>query len=100
MTILRGRRSSIRKTLGLAVADEQLGHYAKFDAGSSFVCVERKGSESHPSKDKAVLFFEVANLKATIATIGRDKFVQSESMWAVLHDPEGYNVLLVEKPTV
>jgi predicted enzyme related to lactoylglutathione lyase len=86
-----------QETLGLAVSDEQLGHYAKFDSGGSFVCLERKGGESYLSKDKAVLFFEVPNLKSAIATIGQDKLVQSESTWAVLHDPEGHNVLLLDR---
>jgi predicted enzyme related to lactoylglutathione lyase len=50
------------ETLGLEVSDEERGHYAKFDGGGSFVCLERKGSESYPSRDKAVLFFEVPDL--------------------------------------
>ena len=50
------------ETLGLKVSDEQVGHHAKFDSGAGFVCLERKGSESYPSKDKAVLFFEVPDL--------------------------------------
>lgn len=86
-----------QETLGLSVSDEQLGHYAKFGGGGNFVCLERKGAESYPSKDKAVLFFDVPNLKSAIAAIGRDKFVQSESTWAVLHDPEGHNVLLLDR---
>jgi predicted enzyme related to lactoylglutathione lyase len=84
-------------TLGLAVSDEQLGHHARFDSGGGFVCLERKGRESYPSKDKAVVFFEVPNLKSALAAIGQDKLVQSEPTWAVLHDPEGHNVLLLEK---
>ena len=67
-----------QETVGLAVSDEQLGYYAKFDSGGNFVCLERKGAESYPSKDKAVLFFDVPNLKSAIAAIGQDKFVQSE----------------------
>jgi predicted enzyme related to lactoylglutathione lyase len=86
-----------QETLGLSVSDEQRGHYAKFGGGGNFVCLERKGAESYPSKDEAALFFEVPNLKSAIAAIGRDKFVQSESTWSVLHDPEGHNVLLLER---
>lgn len=82
------------KTLGLAVADEEAGHYAKFSSGAGFVCLERKGVESYPSRDKAVLFFEVPDLQAAI---GKDRIVQVESAWAVLHDPEGHNILLLEK---
>jgi predicted enzyme related to lactoylglutathione lyase len=84
-------------TLGLEVSDEQVGHHAKFHGGAGFVCLERKGAESYPSKDKAVLFFEVPNLRSAIAAIGQDRLVQSERTWAVLHDPEGHNILLLER---
>lgn len=83
--------------LKLKIADEQAGHYVKFESGSGFVCLERKGSESYPSRDKAVLFFEVADIRAAIASLGVENFVQIEKTWAVLHDPEGHNVLLLEK---
>ena len=84
--------------LGLNIAEEQEGHHTKFDSETGFICLEKKGVESYPSKDKAVLFFEVADLQAAIAAIGRDKLVKVEKSWAVLHDPEGHNVLLVESP--
>jgi catechol 2,3-dioxygenase-like lactoylglutathione lyase family enzyme len=87
------------ETLGLEVSDEQGGHHAKFDGGAGFVCLERKGAESYPSKDKAVLFFEVPNLRSAVAAIGQDRLVQSERTWAVLHDPEGHNILLLERPS-
>ncbi|PYX85606.1 MAG: hypothetical protein DMG68_17665, partial [Acidobacteria bacterium] len=83
------------EALGLKVSDEQAGHHAKFDSGAGFVCLERKGAESYPSKDKAVLFFEVPDLKSAISAIGQDQLVQSEPTWAVLHDPEGHNILLL-----
>src|SRR2546428_12158269 len=79
-------------TLGLEISNEQVGHHAKVDSGAGFVCLERKGSEPYPSKDKAVLFFEVPDLRATIASIGENRLVQSESRWAVIHDPEGHNI--------
>jgi bleomycin resistance family protein len=41
-----------QETLGLAVSDEQLGHYAKFDSGGNFVCLERKGLNRTPPKTK------------------------------------------------
>jgi predicted enzyme related to lactoylglutathione lyase len=85
------------ETMGLEVSDEQVGHHAKFDSGAGFVCLERKGAESYPSKDKAVLFFEVPDLGSAIAAIGQDRLVQSESTWAVLHDPEGHNILLLQR---
>lgn len=84
------------ETLGLRVSDQQPGHHVKFDSDAGFVCLERKGSESYPSSDKAVLFFEVPDLKAAISAIGQDRFVRSEAQWAVLHDPEGHNVLLLQ----
>ncbi|MCA1585016.1 MAG: VOC family protein [Acidobacteria bacterium] len=93
---LDAARQFYTEALGLRVSDEERGHYAKFEGGASFVCLERKGSESYPSRDKAVLFFQVPDLQAAIAAIGRDRFVQVESQWAVLHDPEGHNVLLLQ----
>jgi hypothetical protein len=44
-----------------------------------------------------VLFFEVPSLKSSMAAIGQEKIVHSEPTWAVLHDPEGHNVLLLQK---
>jgi predicted enzyme related to lactoylglutathione lyase len=84
-------------TLGLAISEEQSGHFVKFDGERGFICLERKGSESYPSRDKAVLFFEVADLAGAITAIGRERFVQVEMGWAVLHDPEGHNILLLQK---
>ncbi len=83
--------------LGLTVAEEQSGHFAKFDGGSGFVCLERKGVESYPSRDKAVLFFEVDDLAATVKDLGQERFVQIEPGWAVMHDPEGHNLLLLQR---
>ena len=85
------------ETIGLDVSDEQVGHHAKFDSGAGFVCLERKGVESYPSQDKAVLFFEVPDLRSAIEAIGVERIVQSERTWAVMHDPEGHNVLLIEQ---
>ena len=82
--------------LGLTLSDEQPGQYAKFDSDHGFVCLERKGSESYPSSDKAVLFFEVPDLAAAVTAIGENRLVHSEAGWAVLHDPEGHNILLLQ----
>lgn len=100
---LQKGRSFYQDTLGLDLMDETAGHYARFNAGQAFLCVERKGSESYPSRDKAVIFLEVPDLAAAVEHIGRERIVelhlQGESdrqPWAVLHDPEGYNVLLLQ----
>jgi|HubBroStandDraft_6_1064221.scaffolds.fasta_scaffold47394_4 predicted enzyme related to lactoylglutathione lyase len=92
-----------RDILGLALADEARGHYARFAAGDAFLCLERKGAENYPSADKAVLFFEVPDLAAVIKALGRKRIVRCEPQagtrrpaWAVLHDPEGHNILLLE----
>jgi predicted enzyme related to lactoylglutathione lyase len=84
------------ETMDLTVSDEQTDHHARFDSGAGFTCLERKGVESYPSKDKAVLFFKVPDLKSAINAIGEDRFVYSEQTWAVLHHPEGHNVLLLQ----
>ena len=93
---LQRAKKFYEETLSLPLSDEQIGHHARFDSGAGFICLERKGAESYPSKDKAVLFFEVADLRSAVAAIGPEAFVQIEPTWAVLHDPEGHNVLLVE----
>lgn len=94
---LQRAKDFYEKTLGLSLSDEQIGHHAKFDSGAGFVCLERKGAEAYPSKDKAVLFFETANLQSAVEAVGPDKFVHTEATWAVLHDPEGHNVLLLQR---
>jgi predicted enzyme related to lactoylglutathione lyase len=85
------------ETLGLSLSDEEVGHHAKFGGEAGFVCLEKKGVENYPSKDKAVLFFEVSDLRSAIAAIGQEKIVKAEATWAVLHDPEGHNVLLLQR---
>lgn len=89
------------ETLGLDLSDEGVGHFAQFECGGGFICVERKGSETYPSHDKAVVFLEVPDLHAMVDRIGRERFVHVQRRgdgrpWAVVHDPEGHNVLLME----
>ncbi len=88
-----------RDTLGIKIEDEGTDHHCKFAAGAGFLCVEKKGVENYPSEDKAVLFFEVANLKSMIAEIGPERLVHVEEKWLVLHDPEGHNVILLQAET-
>jgi predicted enzyme related to lactoylglutathione lyase len=95
-------RAFYRDVLGLEVTDETPGHYVRFLQANGFVCLERKGSESYPSRDKAVLFFEVDSLDQVLSKFadrvaGKSK-PGDRSVWAVVHDPEGHNVLLMEKP--
>lgn len=94
---LERAKTFYHETLQLEISDEEPGHHAKFDSGTGFVCLERKGSESYPSKDKAVLFFEVPDLKQAINAISENRLVQSEKTWAVLHDPEGHNIILLQR---
>jgi hypothetical protein len=44
-----------------------------------------------------VLFFEVPDLEEAKAAVGKERIIQSEAKWAVLHDPEGHNILLLER---
>lgn len=88
--------------LGLRVMDETAGHHVQFDGGSTFLCLEAKGAEDYPSLDKAVIFLEVPNLREAVDAIGDGRILKQQSAadgrpaWAVLHDPEGHNVLLLE----
>src|SRR5436190_22609928 len=93
---LEGAKEFYAGTLGLEISDEQVGHHAKFDSGAGFVCLVRKGSEAYPSKDKAVLFYEVPDLRAAVATIGQDRLGQSASASALIYDPVGHNLLLIQ----
>jgi hypothetical protein len=90
----------MKKRLDLTAPHEKVGHHVQFESGGPFICLERKGAESYPSKDKAVLFFEVPSLKAAIAAVGEEEIVHSEPTWAVLHDPEGHNVVLLDEAAV
>lgn len=98
----KGRRF-YSETLGLACLDEDASRYARFAAGPAFVCLERKGVESYPSHDKAVLFFEVPDLTAAVNSIGRERILEmaprsgpGRPAWAIFHDPEGHNIILLE----
>jgi predicted enzyme related to lactoylglutathione lyase len=91
------------ETLGLDIFGEQPGHHAQFNVGQAFLCLEKKGVEDYPSRDKAVIFLEVPNVQTAVEAIGRERFVHVESgdestqsPWAILHDTEGHNVLLLE----
>jgi predicted enzyme related to lactoylglutathione lyase len=86
--------------LGLDVVEDAAGHHAKFEAGGTFLCLEKRGVETYPSADKAVVFIEVADIGQAVKEIGTAHVVRYDpsptSAWAVLHDPEGHNVLLVQ----
>lgn len=86
--------------LGLDLIEEAADHHAKFETGGTFLCLEKRGVEDYPSADKAVVFFEVADLRQAVEQVGPNHVVRYEpaaaSAWAVLHDPEGHNVLLVQ----
>jgi len=89
-----------RDTLGVELTSEQAGHHAQFGTSPS-LCLECKGAESYPSRDKAVVFIEVLDLQVTVERLG-ERILQFEpgspgrQAWAVLHDPEGHNVLLIQ----
>jgi|GEM_PF-1289508 len=100
---LPAARRFYQETLGLELLEEEPGHHAKFEGQSGFLCLERKGAESYPSRDKAVVFFEVEDLQSTVEAIGIKRFAglgpkdkAGRIPWAVIHDPEGHNVLLLQ----
>jgi catechol 2,3-dioxygenase-like lactoylglutathione lyase family enzyme len=94
---LERARDFYQHVLGLEMTDERFGHHVRFTAADAFLCIEAPGAEEYPSRDKAVLFFEVENLAGVVERLGRDRFVKVEPGWAVLHDPDGHNVLLLQK---
>src|SRR5713226_7831832 len=100
---LPAARQFYQDTLGLELLEDEPGHHAKLEGQSAFICLERKGAESYPSQDKAVLFLEVPDLQSTIDAIGKERLVEiapknkhGHISWAVLHDPEGHNVLVLQ----
>lgn len=93
---LEGACEFYTSVLGLKISEEEPGHHVRFDSGAGFICLERKGAETYPSRDKAVLFFEVADLQAAIRELGEERIVKRAETWAVLHDPEGHNILLLQ----
>lgn len=98
---LSAAREFYRDVLGLNLVEDEPDHHAKFEDGSGFLCLERKGAESFPSLDKAVVFIEVEDLAAKIAQLG-ERILETgpapaSPTWAVLHDPEGHNVVLIQR---
>ena len=63
---------------------------------------ETKGAEEYPSLVKAVIFLEVPKLREAVAAIGDGRIVKQQlaadgrPAWAVPHDPEGHNIVLLE----
>jgi predicted enzyme related to lactoylglutathione lyase len=94
-------RAFYQEVLGLELAETQEGHHVKFMTPGGFICLERQGVEEYPSAEKAVLFLEVTNLSQAVERIGADRVIKrgrrGSRAWAVLHDPEGHNILLVER---
>ncbi len=91
-----------RDFLGLEIEEDDPAHHAKFRLGERFLCLEKKGFEDYPSLDKAVIFFEVDDLEGFMTKVGPERIVQTgpqsdSPRWAVLHDPEGHNILILQK---
>jgi catechol 2,3-dioxygenase-like lactoylglutathione lyase family enzyme len=89
-----------RDVLGLDLVEDAAEHHAKFEVGGPFLCLEKRGVEAYPSADKVVVFFEVADVRQAVKDVGPSHVVRFDpdavSAWAVLHDPEGHNILLIQ----
>jgi Predicted enzyme related to lactoylglutathione lyase len=88
--------------LRLELDEEDPQHHVKLKLGDRFLCLEKKGVEGYPSADKAVIFFEVDDLAEFAQSVGAGRVVQSAPnaatpAWIVLHDPEGHNILVLQK---
>jgi len=95
---LRTAKSFYAGVLGLQIAEEQEGHQAEFEGEGGFICLENKGVESYPSKDKALLLFEVEDLQTSIAAIGRERWVRVENRGRFCTIPRGTTRSSVESP--
>jgi catechol 2,3-dioxygenase-like lactoylglutathione lyase family enzyme len=96
----RARRFYTMK-LGLRTIEHDPTHHVKLAGGDAFLCLERKGMESYPSAEKAVVFVEVPDLQATVAKFGSSEILgrglKAEQPWTAIRDPEGHTVLLLQK---
>ncbi|HYK82949.1 MAG TPA: hypothetical protein VEU55_07370 [Gemmatimonadales bacterium] len=86
--------------LGQRAAEHDPKHHTKFGLREAFICLERKGGENYPSADKAVVFLEVADLRAAVARVAPAQLLRLELQaarpWAAVRDTEGHTVLLLE----
>ena len=90
-----------RETLGLRLRESDPQRYATFGLAAGFLCLERKGGEAYPSADKAVVFIEVADLRAAIEAVPRRQRLRAAwhaaPPWAAVRDTEGPTVLLLQR---
>jgi catechol 2,3-dioxygenase-like lactoylglutathione lyase family enzyme len=97
---LRRARDFYSGVIGLPVEEDQRDHHVRLSPEGGFVCLERRGVESYPSIEKAVVFLEIADLRAAVQSVGTERFTRIELSvtppWAVLPDPDGHSVLLVQ----
>lgn len=97
---LQRARAFYSDILGFPLAEDDPQRFVRFTPADAFLCLERKGVEDYPSQDKAVLFLETVSLDQAITRIGEDRFVRvdrnSPRPWAVLHDPDGHNIVIVQ----
>lgn len=99
---LSSAKQFYRDKLGLNLVEDRPSHHAKFEGGTSFLCLERKGVESYPSLDKAVVFVEVDDLANMTVGLGNrvlesgPRAGEQQPSWAVVRDPEGHNVVLIQ----
>src|SRR5262249_39250838 len=94
-------RAFYQEVLGLELAETQEGHHVKLMTPGGFICVDRQAVAVYLSADKAVVFFEVTKLSHALERIGADRVIRRSrrgpDAWAVLPDPDGHNLLLVER---
>lgn len=87
--------------LGLRLDEDNPDHHAKLAIGDRFICLERKGVESYPSADKAVLFLDVPDVRVAVERIGSASILRSElaapQPWAAVRDPEGHTIVLCDR---
>lgn len=98
---LGAAKAFYEEIIGLPLQEYDADHHAKFAAGDTFVCVERKGVEDYASADKAVVFLEVPSVRQAVERIGPPYVMRAETSgpkpWAAVRDPEGHTVLLLQR---
>lgn len=64
------------ETLGFDIRDEVPGHFTRFVTEPAFICLERKGMEPYPWRDKAVIFLAVPNLVEAVNAVAKERIVE------------------------
>ena len=82
-------------TLGPRISDEQPVTRPSSVLMPRLSAWKQKGPSPIPPAIRPCFSFEVPDPPAAVTAIGQHCSARSQPRWAVLHDPEGHNILLL-----